>query len=101
MCGYIPIHIKINSYDRENIKRIQNRKLNNFQKDLTIIGDDTSYSSSFSEEDYFQIMQSKPRMEKDFSFDYVLNNYGTEEKFIEKSTDIIHSIKKKLIKKKK
>lgn len=98
ICGYIPIHIKINSYDIANIKRIQNRKLNHSQRDLTIIGDNTSYSSPFSEADYKKINISKPRMEQDFSFDYVLDNYGPEEKFIEESTNIIHSIKKKLIK---
>lgn len=101
LCGYMPIHIKINSCDEENIRRIQNRKVSYQKRDFTIIGDNTAYSTPFTEEDYFQIKKRKPRLVKDFPFDYELNNTETEEKFIEQSVKIIEDMKeKRLIKQK-
>ncbi len=101
ICGYIPIHIKINSCDEDNIRRIQSRKVNYQQKDFTIIGDNTAYSSPFSEEQYFEITKTKPRMIEDFPFDYVLNNEGTEEQFVEKASQIAKEIKQeKLVRQK-
>lgn len=101
LCGYMPIHIKINSCDEENIRRIQNRKVSYQKRDFTIIGDNTAYSTPFTEEDYFQIKKRKPRLVKDFPFDYELNNTETEEKFIEQSIKVIEDMKeKRLIKQK-
>lgn len=93
------IKIKVNSSDEHNIERIQHRKMDYKKIDSDIIGDNTSYHSSYSKEVYYEIKERKPQELANNYFDYVIDNNTTIEEFEKQIVSLINDIKKKYHKK--
>ena len=91
--------VKINSNDHDNLMRLSKRKIDFDFKDELIIGDNSNYSGSFSEETYQVIKERKPILMTDDFFDYNLINTGSLSYFDSQINDTIEDIKLKVKKK--
>lgn len=96
---YKLIKVKINSNDHDNLMRLSKRKIDFDFKDELIIGDNSNYSGSFSEETYQVIKERKPILMTDDFFDYNLINTGSLSYFDSQINDTIEDIKLKVKKK--
>lgn len=87
--GYDLIAIKLNSNDKNNIERVENRFMDIDKVDKDIVGDNVEYSTSFTSSTYFKIKERKPRNIDDDYFDYVIDNNGTLENLDEQLENIM------------
>lgn len=90
---YKLIKIKINSKDEDNIQRILNRTTGFNCVYENIIGDNVNYSTSYTQEDYYDIKKRKVPKLDNVLFDYILDNYGSNIEFLNNIDDIIQDIK--------
>ena len=95
--NYKLIKIKINSKDIDNIKRIEERKLDYNNKDNFVIGDNVFYGNNFKEEEYFKIKARKPIELTNNDFDYIVDNNMSKEEYLEKIINIVEDIKLKML----
>lgn len=95
--NYKLIKIKINSKDIDNIKRIEERKLDYNNKDNFVIGDNVFYGNNFKEEEYFKIKARKPLELTDNDFDYIIDNNMSKEEYLEKIINIVEDIRLKML----
>ena len=95
--NYKLIKIKINSKDIDNIKRIEERKLDYNKNNNLVIGDNVFYGNSFKEEEYFNIKDRKPLELTDNDFDYIIDNNMSKEEYLEKIINIVEDIRLKML----
>lgn len=94
---YQTIKIKLQSDNNQNnIKRIAENKLDYKHIYDGVIGDAVAYSSSYPENVYYEILARKQRNIPDSAYDYVIDNEGTKEEFLESSNEVMNVIKKSI-----
>lgn len=94
---YQIIKIKINSNDdKENISRIKNRKNDNNILDSEIIGDNIK-PYSFDKQTYYRVKLRKPQLLEDNFFDYILDNNGNLDDYLNNLDKLVEDIQKKLV----
>ncbi len=89
----------ISQNDQENIQRISKRIMDLDNKIFGVIGDNSFYSTSYTEKEYYNIVSTKPIYIPNYYFDYIIYNQSTEENFLRNIHEVIDDISsKKLVK---
>ena len=68
------ITIRVQSEDAKNVERILSRTMDYEKQIPGVIGDSVEYLSPFPESEYEQMKLRKPRLLKDWKFDYELHS---------------------------